>query len=77
VLVSLDESREAFEEFIILVTFTVTTDLGKWESQAAKDYHVFGTPTYYILDSDHRIVLRPTSLNHLKAWADYTLVTGR
>jgi thiol-disulfide isomerase/thioredoxin len=77
VLVSLDESREAFEEFTAPVPFTVTTDLGKWESQPVKDYHVFGTPTYYLLDSDHRIVLRPASLSHLQAWADYTLGTER
>jgi len=77
VLVSLDENLDDFVRFAAGLPFTSTTDLGKWESRPVQDYHVFGTPTYYVLDSEQNIVLRPTSLNHLRAWVDHTLGPGR
>ncbi len=33
--------------------------LGKWENQYAKQYAIAGTPTYFILDKDKRIIAKP------------------
>lgn len=35
--------------------------VGKWESNYAKRYDIHATPTYYILDSDKRIIAKPES----------------
>ena len=40
----------------------------KWDTQAVKDYHVFSTPTLYLLDQNRKILLRPTSVEQAKTW---------
>ncbi len=35
--------------------------LGKWESNLAKLYDIHATPTYFVLDSDKRIITKPES----------------
>ncbi len=39
---------------------------GKWDNPIAKNYGVTGTPTYFVLDSDKRIVAKPESLEALQ-----------
>ncbi len=41
-----------------------------WETQAAKDYYVFGTPTYLLLDANLKILVKLKSPNHLQAWME-------
>ncbi len=72
-LVSLDETTHDFVQFVGSLPFTSTTDLKKWEGQAVQDYHVFATPTMYLLDKELQIVLKPRSLEQLKAWIDWNL----
>jgi thiol-disulfide isomerase/thioredoxin len=71
VLVSLDESVNDFVRFAGGLPFTSTTGLQKWETPAAQDYHVFATPTMYLLDADQKILLKPKSVEHLKSWVDW------
>ena len=73
VLVSLDENVDDFVRFVGGLPFTSTTDLQKWNTQAARDFHVFATPTMFLLDGDQKILLKPKSVDHLKSWVDWRI----
>ncbi len=73
VMVSLDENVQDFVTFVGGLPFTSTTDLKKWDAQAAQDYYVFGTPTMFLLNNAQEILLKPKSVDHLKSWIDWRL----
>lgn len=67
VAVSLDTERDSFnKEKEKLTSMIHYCDLEKWDSQPVKDYHVKGTPTFFLLDKDNRIIKKHTSFNSLK-----------
>jgi thiol-disulfide isomerase/thioredoxin len=72
--ISLDESKEDFQLFLYRLPFPAFSDFKKWESPAAIFYHVFATPTIYLLDAQRTILLRPHSVNQLNAWFDWFLI---
>lgn len=39
--------------------------LGKWENEIGNRYNISKTPTYFLLDSEKRIVMKPESLDQL------------
>ncbi len=71
VFVSLDTEKPVFKSFTKIFPFISFSDYKKWDTQAVKEYHVFATPTMFLLDKDHEILLRPHSVNQLDAWVDY------
>jgi thiol-disulfide isomerase/thioredoxin len=71
VYVSLDVDEQQFKSFASIFPFVSVCDYQKWESEAVKSYHVFATPTMYLLDDQREILLRPTSVDHLEAWVDW------
>ncbi len=75
-LVSLDEDKEAFKTFAGDFPFISLCDFKKWDSPIAEAYHVFATPTMYLLDSKQEILLRPNSVRQMDAWVDWFLVQG-
>ncbi len=77
VFVSLDEEKQVFENFAGIFPFISICDYQKWESPVVKAWHVFATPTLYLLDSKREILLRPNSVRHMDAWVDWYLVGGR
>ena len=76
VYVSLDENKEMFKNFTSIFPFISFCDYQKWNSTAAKDYYVFGTPTMYLLNDKREILLRPNSVSQMDAWVDWNLVQG-
>ena len=76
VLVSLDDNETDFRNFTKDFPFISTTDYKKWDGQIVSDYYVFSTPTMYLLDSKREILLRPNSIEQMKAWVDWFLVKG-
>ncbi len=76
VFVSLDEDSQTFKNFAGIFSFISICDYKKWESPVVKDWHVFATPTLYLLDSTREILLRPNSASHMDAWVDWYLVQG-
>ncbi len=76
VFVSLDEDKQTFINFIKPFSFISICDYKKWESQSVKDYQVFATPTIYLLNSKHEIILKPNSVSQLNSWIDWYLVKG-
>ncbi len=76
VFVSLDEDKIIFNSFAGVFPFISICDYQKWESPVAKDYHIFATPTIYLLDNNLKILLRPNSVSQLDAWINWYLVQG-
>lgn len=76
VFVSLDEDKEAHQNFAKNFPFISTCDYQKWNSPIATDYYVFGTPTIYLLDQHREIILRPNTVNQLDAWVEWYLIGG-
>lgn len=76
VFVGLDESKQQFNSLAGTYPFISVCDLQKWESPVAKAYHVFATPTIFLLDDKRTILLRPNSASHLDSWVDWFLVKG-
>jgi thiol-disulfide isomerase/thioredoxin len=74
--VSLDQEEEAYNVFVKDFPFISTCDFNKWEGKIVKDYHVFGTPTMFLLDEKRTILLRPNSVKQMDAWVDWYLVEG-
>ena len=74
--VSLDEDLKAFYQFATQFPFISITDLKKWNSPIAKDYHVTSTPTMFLLDKNRKIILRPNSVNQMNSWVNWYLVKG-
>lgn len=76
VFVLLDEDQQAFKNFAGAFPFISLCDYQKWESPVVKDYHVFATPTMYLLDEKREILLRPNSVAQMDSWVDWFLVQG-
>ena len=76
-LISLDDDTESFAEFTSGLPFLSYCDLQKWDSKPVRDYHVFGTPTMFLLDDKQTILLRPSSVNQVDAWVDWFLLKKR
>jgi len=76
VFVSLDVEKDVFRNFIKPFPFISLCDYKRWESPIVKDYHVFATPTIYLLNNKQEILLRPNSVSQLDSWVDWYLVQG-
>jgi hypothetical protein len=68
--ISLETNKEQFGKYTNKLKFISFSDYNKWNSKAAKDYYVFGTPTLFLLDSNNQIILRPNSIKQLESWID-------
>jgi thiol-disulfide isomerase/thioredoxin len=76
VFVSLDVEKDVFRNFIKPFPFISLCDYKRWESPIVKDYHVFATPTIFLLNNKQEILLRPNSVSQLDSWVDWYLVQG-
>ena len=68
VYVSLDTDKTAFNSYYKEAPFITFCDEKGWRTQAAKDYHVFATPTYFLLDKKLKIVAKIKNAAHLESW---------
>ena len=68
VYISIDTDKTAFESKYKEAPFITYCDGKGWETQAAKDYYIFATPTYILLDQDLKILAKINSPEHLEAW---------
>ena len=66
VYVSIDTDKNAFKEYYKDAPFVTFCDTEGWKTQAAKDYHVFATPTYILLDRELKILAKINSPEHLE-----------
>ena len=68
VYISIDTDKIVFDEYYKEAPFITFCDTKGWGTQAAKDYHVFATPTYILLDKELKILAKLQSPYHLEAW---------
>ena len=68
VYISIDTDKSAFENYYKEAPFITFCDTKGWETQAAKDYHIFATPTYILLDKSLKILAKIQSPEHLEYW---------
>jgi peroxiredoxin len=66
--ISIDTDKTAFDTHFKDAPFKVFFDGKGWETEAAKAYHVFATPTYYLLDRDLKILVKINNFEHLEWW---------
>jgi thiol-disulfide isomerase/thioredoxin len=66
VYVSIDTDKKAFKEYYQQAPFITFCDYKGWETKAAKEYHVFATPTYILLDKNLKIVAKIQSPEHIE-----------
>lgn len=76
VFVSLDVDEKIFKKFAGVFPFISICDYQKWGSPIVQSYHVFASPTIYLLNDKREILLRPNSVSHLDSWVDWYLVQG-
>ena len=76
VFISIDVKKEIFSSFSKPFPFISFCDYKSWESPIVKNYHVFATPTIYLLSNNREILLRPNSVRQLDSWIDWYLVQG-
>jgi thiol-disulfide isomerase/thioredoxin len=68
VYISIDTDKKVFEDYYKESPFITFCDYKGWETQAAKAYYVFATPTYILLDKDLKVLAKLQSPEHLQAW---------
>lgn len=73
VYVSLDDDRAEFARSSSSYPFLSFSDFKGWETPSAKNYHVFATPTLFLLDRNLEILLRPHSVRQVDSWVDWVL----
>ena len=64
---AIDTSKTAFMETIQKnrYNWNNTTDLKGWESPVVTQFHIFATPTIFLLDKSRKIISRPTNFEQL------------
>ncbi len=68
VAVGLEDEKESWEAMTNEYTeFINIMDLDKWSSQKVKDYGITAIPTYFVLDSEKKILAKPEDFDELKS----------
>jgi len=68
VAVGLEDEKESWESMTTnYKEFINILDLEKWSSQKVKDYGITEIPTYFVLDSDKKILAKPFDYSQLKS----------
>lgn len=67
VAISLDEDKTAYQTAIANFTnLSHYCDFKKWDSKSVADYYVYGTPTFFVLDKDKKIVGKYADLHSIE-----------
>ena len=74
VFISLDDDKNSFFSIANDLPFISVCDYQKWNSVTVNDYHIFATPTLFLLDQNQQILLRPQSVRQMDSWVDWYLV---
>lgn len=73
VYISIDTDKEAYKTAYQNAPWQSYCDYKGWDTQAAKDYFVYATPTYILLDKYMKILVHPSSVGQVDAWVNYKL----
>lgn len=70
VFISLDKNLAEFKDFTKNYTWIASCDLQGWESNIARDYFIFATPTMFLLDTNNKILLKPINSEQIISWLE-------
>jgi thiol-disulfide isomerase/thioredoxin len=73
IYISIDTDKEAYKTAYQNAPWQSYCDYKGWDTKAAKDYFVYATPTYILLDKDMKILVHPSSVGQVDAWVNYRL----
>lgn len=68
IAISLDTDKEAWENFVNdnqLQSFINYSEFQGWQSPTAKLYHVYATPTMFLLNKEKKIIAKPENASQL------------
>ena len=71
IFVSLDTDPKAFQAYSEGMPFIAFSDYKKWDTQVVQDYYVSSSPSFYLIDQEGKLLLRPQSVKQLDAWVDW------
>lgn len=66
--ISLDENEKEFLESISGLPGYSYCDFKNWETKAAKDYFITGTPTFLLIDKNRKLQIKPETVDGLILW---------
>lgn len=66
--ISIDENREDWEKFSIQypLEWVNIHAAGSFDSEIANDYNLFATPSMFLIDENHKIIAKPTTIGELE-----------
>jgi thiol-disulfide isomerase/thioredoxin len=70
IYISIDTEKKLADDYYKEAPFIVFCNSEGWNTQSVKDYHVFATPTYILMDKELKIVAKINSTEHLEAWLE-------
>jgi thiol-disulfide isomerase/thioredoxin len=73
IFVSLDTDPKAFQAYSEGMPFIAFSDYKKWDTQAVSDYFVSSSPSFYLIDQEGKLILRPLSVKQIDAWVDWKI----
>ena len=56
---SLDTEKSAYESRVAALPWINDSELRGWNSSFTETYNVHATPTYFVLDSENKIIAKP------------------
>lgn len=68
IYISIDTDITTFNNYYKEAPFITYCDTKGWESQPIKDYHVFATPTYVLVNKELKILEKIKMPEHLDSW---------
>lgn len=68
VYISTDTDKQSYDGMYVGLPWLMYCDFKGWEGKVVKEYAVYATPTYFVLDKELKIQLHPSGLAHLDAW---------
>lgn len=73
IYISIDTDKNAFDEAYKNMPWQSYCDYNGWDTQAAIDYAITGTPSYFLIGENQKILVRPNSVEHANAWITHKL----
>jgi peroxiredoxin len=72
VYISLDTDEKVYAKAYQNTPWPMFCDFKGWDSKAVKDFHIWSTPTYFLLDKDLKFLAHINSVAHADAWIKYS-----
>jgi thiol-disulfide isomerase/thioredoxin len=70
VLISLDDNPDDFKKLANQLPVTAVCDFKKWDSPAADLFNIYATPSYFLIDSNGKLLSRDANLQTLQNYID-------